>query len=300
LSEYLNEFGAFGGLATTATDLVKYSNAIDRNRFVSPATQRKIFTPNRTTGGAITPYGLGWFVQRYRDIDFYWHYGQTQGESALFIKVPQLKLVLAVLCNTDKLSQPFPLGDGDLFTSPVGQWFYKCLISATTDQGFRNRELVTGATIALLNGDTTTALRIYAEYANLNFKIAKSLPPGDIIAEIKDAGVNTDLSKPFTIHQATSIRVFGVGENCSTDLSTWCDYGWIEDTTGKVIWQMQGQPASPAGGAAKNQRVEQMISLNPGKYILRYKSDSAHAFNSWDSLPPDNFFWGIILLSVEK
>jgi len=63
---------------------------------------------------------------------------------------------------------------------------------------------------------------------------------------------------------------------------------------------MQGQPASSAGGAAKNQRVEQVISLGPGNYVLHYKSDSAHAFNSWDSLPPDNFFWGIILLNAEK
>ena len=48
---YIDEFGAFGGLTTTARDLLKYSRAIDHNRFVSAATQKLIFTPNRTTDG---------------------------------------------------------------------------------------------------------------------------------------------------------------------------------------------------------------------------------------------------------
>ena len=40
-----------------------------------------------------------------------------------------MKLTLAVLTNSIKLSSPFPLGDGDLFMSPVGQFFYKCFVN---------------------------------------------------------------------------------------------------------------------------------------------------------------------------
>jgi hypothetical protein len=50
-------------------------------------------------------------VQSYKGKEYYWHYGQTNGESALFVKVPSLRLTLVVMCNTDELSQPFPLGD---------------------------------------------------------------------------------------------------------------------------------------------------------------------------------------------
>ena len=120
-THYLDEYGAFGGLATTIGDLLRYSVAIDRNLFVNAVTQHAIFTPNRNSKGVATPYGLGWFTQQFQGIDYYWHYGQTQGESALFVKVPSKHLTMAVMANTDKLSQPFPLGDGDLFTSPVGQ-----------------------------------------------------------------------------------------------------------------------------------------------------------------------------------
>ncbi len=37
---------------------------------------------------------------------------------------------------------------------------------------------------------------------------------------------------------------------------------------------MQNQPSSHAGGAAKNQKVNQEVILPEGKYTLHYKSDS--------------------------
>jgi len=63
---------------------------------------------------------------------------------------------------------------------------------------------------------------------------------------------------------------------------------------------MQNQPAGPAGGAWKNQMVTQVIELPAGHYRLRYKSDSGHAFNYWDSLPTDNFFWASQFLACEN
>jgi hypothetical protein len=62
---------------------------------------------------------------------------------------------------------------------------------------------------------------------------------------------------------------------------------------------MPGHTASPAGGAIKNQRVDTIIDLPAGSYKLRYTSDSGHAYNDWDSLPPDDFFWGIILFEIK-
>jgi hypothetical protein len=140
---------------------------------------------------------------------------------------------------------------------------------------------------------------LYKIYADLNFDSGYQLPRGKMVAALKNMGINQDSTKWFTLTKTTKLRVYGVGEDCSGDFSTWCDFGWIEDSSGKMIWQMQAQPAEPAGGARKNQRVEADISLPAGSYRLRYKSDSGHAYNNWDSLPPDNFFWGIILLSEE-
>jgi CubicO group peptidase (beta-lactamase class C family) len=318
--KYLDEFGAFGGLASTVNNLLKYSAAIDRNQFVGASTQKEIFSPNRTKNGELTPYGLGWFTQNYKGINFYWHYGQTQGESGLFVKVPSKNLTMVVLANTDKLSQPFPLGDGDLFTSPVGQLFYKYYVTedsrltivdyykpiglireklTRSRQGpykdFYNKELVAQAAMSIVTGDTSRAKQYYDLYADLNFENVERPPGGQLLASIRNAGNNQNITKLFTLTKQTRLRVYGVGENCSGDFTTWCDYGWIEDSTGKLIWQMQGQPAKHAGGAIKNQKVDKLITLPAGAYKLRYKSDAGHAYNNWDSGPPDNFFWGIVL-----
>ena len=323
-TSYLDEFGAFGGLVTTVGDLLKYSRAIDQHRFISGSTQQQVFTANRTKDGTFTPYGLGWFVQRYKGVDFYWHYGQTQGESALFLKVPARKLTFVVLANTDKLSQPFPLGDGDIFTSPLGQLFYRYFINDgktlyainyrdplpvlqtvfsqpgfTAFNDFYNKEIITHSVMDKISGDTSHSLQLLQLYAVLNFKNKKQLNPDSVIAAIRDVSINQDISKPFTLTATTAIRVYGVGENCSPDFSSWCDYGWIEDSTGKVIWQMQGKPATGAGGAVKNKQVNVTIELPAGHYTVRFKSDWAHAYNNWDSAPPENYVWGIFLLKAK-
>jgi CubicO group peptidase (beta-lactamase class C family) len=292
---YPDEFGAYGELATTVGDLLKYSAGIDRHQFVSAATQQQIFTANRTTNGTLTPYGLGWFVQNYRDVDLYWHYGQSTGESGLFVKVPSKKLTVVVLANTDKLSSPFPLGDGDLMMSPVGQLIYKDFIGRKPGD-MLNKELIIRAAMDFVNEDTAGAASLYEEYRKDNFQGKPAVPPaGNAIAEIKDVPIQRDTGQAFTLKSKTKLRVYGVGEDCSGDHSSWCDYGWIEDAGGKVVWQMQGQPVQPAGGAAKNQRVDAVIELPAGSYKLRYKSDWGHAYGNWDSLPPDQFFWGIVV-----
>ncbi len=128
-TNYLDEFGTSGGLTTNVLDLIKYSTAIDRNTFLSKQTQQKIFTPNNTSNGEATPYGFDWFTQNYKGLDFYWHYAQTQGEFGLLTKVPSMQLTLAVLTNCVNPSSPFPLGNGDVFTSPVGELFYKWFVN---------------------------------------------------------------------------------------------------------------------------------------------------------------------------
>jgi CubicO group peptidase (beta-lactamase class C family) len=291
LSWYANAFGAFGGLVTNVKDLLKYSIAIDKHQFVSEHTQEKIYTPNRLKNGSISPYGLGWFSQQYKGVDFYWHYGQMNGEGALFIKVPSRRWTMVVLTNFVEMSQPFQLGDGDLFMSPVGQLFYKYCIGDDAD--LYNKKLITQATMDIISGDTAKAQELYKTYASRNFKKTIAKPGGAIIASIEHAGVRHTYTKAFTLTKPTKVRIIGIGEDCSPDGSSWCDYGWIEDKSGKMIWQMQQQPKTSAGGAVKNQQVDQEVSLPAGEYILKYKSDDGHAYGNWDSLPPDDFRWGI-------
>ena len=84
------------------------------------------------------------------------------------------------------------------------------------------------------------------------------------------------------------------------ETQTFADYGWIEDETGKKMWEMSALDSRPAGGAVKNQKIDTVIDLKKGKYILKYTSDESHTFNNWDDDPPATPFYGIILLKYHK
>jgi len=98
---------------------------------VTAATKEQMFTPTVSNSGQDLPYGLGWFTQSYRGTRLIWHYGQwSPSISSLFFKIPEEGLTLIVLANTDGLSRPFQLGDGNIMTSLVALTFYKDLILA--------------------------------------------------------------------------------------------------------------------------------------------------------------------------
>jgi len=87
--------------------------------------------PTVSNSGQDLPYGLGWFTQQYRGDRLIWHYGYwSPSISSLFFKIPEEGLTLIVLANTDGLSRPFQLGDGNIMTSLVALTFYKDLVLA--------------------------------------------------------------------------------------------------------------------------------------------------------------------------
>ena len=55
-----------------------------------------------------------------------------------------------------------------------------------------------------------------------------------------------------------------------------------------------------AGGAKKNRKVDEVIHLPAGKYLLFYNTDGSHSFNDWNADPPDDpIHYGITLYKTE-
>jgi CubicO group peptidase (beta-lactamase class C family) len=128
---YQTNFSAAAGLISTVIDLAKLDAALDANTLVTAATKEQMFTPTVSNSGQELPYGLGWFTQSYRGTRLIWHYGHwSPSISSLFFRIPEEGLTLIVLANTDGLSRPFQLGDGDIMTSLVALTFYKDLVLA--------------------------------------------------------------------------------------------------------------------------------------------------------------------------
>jgi hypothetical protein len=50
--------------------------------------------------------------------------------SSLIIRVPQKKLSFVLMANSDMLSAPYPLGNGDIWVSPYAKEFLKSFVLA--------------------------------------------------------------------------------------------------------------------------------------------------------------------------
>ena len=128
--EYPKNFSTAAGLASTITDMLKYAAAYDGNILLAEDQKEKIFTPMISNSGTILPYGLGWFIQEKEGIKIAWHHGYWIGMSSLIIRIPEKKLSFVIMANSDMLSAPYPLGNGDLWVSPYAKEFLKSFVLA--------------------------------------------------------------------------------------------------------------------------------------------------------------------------
>lgn len=317
---YPQGFSTSAGLISTVLDMAKYDIAIDQNKFLTKETQQLAFTPAVSTRGESLPYGLGWFTQNYKGTKLFWHYGYWTGNSSFILKVPEQNITFIIMANSDNLSRPTDLGSGNALSSPVGMAFLKTFIfpekfgeslpeiswnapatelknqinaiAAKPYADVYRTDLVTKVRIYQSVGRATDAAPLMKMYGALYSKpMPDELVKLPVIAQIVQVLDNEDKSVPFTLASSQEVRIFATGEGQPGEMF---DYGWIEDVEkGSRVWEMQEPKTAHAGGAGKNRKVDVVITLPAGNYKLRYKSDDSHAFDNWNSLPPDINFWGI-------
>lgn len=320
--KYPTHFSTSAGLMASVLDMAKYDIAVDQNRFLTKETQRLAFTPFTSTKGEALPYGLGWFTQDYKGTRLIWHYGYWTGNSSLILKVPERNLTFIAMANTDNLSRPTDLGSGDVLSSPVALAFLETFVfpdkfgAAIPDINWQaapeelkaqlrglartpfadvyRKELQTRTRVMSSVGRRDEARRLMSVYGELYLKpLPAELSAKTPLARISEVADDADRTAEFTLTGATSVRVFAQGEGAGGQMY---DYGWIEDAaTGKAVWEMRAAETAHAGGAEKNRKVDARLSLPPGRYRLRYKSDDSHSFDNWNAPPPDINFWGVAL-----
>ena len=317
---YPQGFSTSAGLISTVLDMAKYDIAIDQNKFLTKETQQLAFTPAVSTKGGSLPYGLGWFTTNYKGTKLLWHYGYWTGNSSFILKVPDQNITFIIMANSDNLSRPTDLGSGNALSSPVGMVFLKTFIfpekfgesipeiswnapvselknqlnaiAAKPYADVYRTDLVTKFRIYQSVGRATDAAPLMKMYGELYSKpMPEDLVKLPVIAQIVQVLDNEDKSVAFSLASSQDVRIFAIGEGQPGEMF---DYGWIEDADkGSRVWEMQETKTAHAGGAGKNRKVDVVITLPAGNYKLRYKSDDSHAFDHWNSLPPDINFWGI-------
>lgn len=116
---------ASGGLVSTVRDLARLDGAFDKD-LLREHTLEQAWHPAIGHRGLPVPTGLGWFVQSYRGQRVVWHFGVVPNAySSLIIKLPERKLTLILLANTDRMNTPFLLHQGDVTRSLFATLFLK-------------------------------------------------------------------------------------------------------------------------------------------------------------------------------
>jgi CubicO group peptidase (beta-lactamase class C family) len=128
-AEYTSkQIDASTGLISSARDLARYDAAIDDRILLHDAAVQTMWS-NLSSTGTARPMGLGWFVQSYNGERIVWHFGYIpDGYSSLILKIPSKRLTLILLANSDGLSAPFDLAQGDVTSSVFAITFLRLFL----------------------------------------------------------------------------------------------------------------------------------------------------------------------------
>jgi CubicO group peptidase (beta-lactamase class C family) len=209
---------AAAGLISTVEDLARFDIALDQNILVSQGTKEQMFAPTISTSGDELPYGFGWFTQNYGGTRLIWAYGYwSPSASSLILKAPDENITFVILANTDNLSRPYRLGDGDVLRSPMALAFYKRFVF----------ELRTGQAVPDVDWATVA-------------------DPGNEIRQYDDEDLRNLLEKELESYQMLSESMRGVeqlGQRITARLAA--------DVDPKVYDAYVGQCQAPAEWGAK-------------------------------------------------
>jgi CubicO group peptidase (beta-lactamase class C family) len=126
--------GAASGLVSSVRDLARLDAVLDRDH--DPDSPEGLLLQRQTLelawhapADGLIPTGLGWFVQSYNGQRLVWHFGLARDAySSLMLKVPDRRITLILLANSDGLSAPFPLASGDVTTSFFARLFLRIFV----------------------------------------------------------------------------------------------------------------------------------------------------------------------------
>ena len=119
------------------------------------------------------------------------------------------------------------------------------------------------------------------------------------IVHITGKNSQTFIENAFTLKDKIRVEIYAIGEGYKGKMY---DYGTlINRDTRQKLWEMREIETEYAGGAVKNRLDRQKITLNPGNYVVYYKSDGNHSLEEWNANPPyDPLSWGVSIKVDDK
>lgn len=90
-----------GSIESTVDDLAKWDAAVSSGKLLTRASWDRMFTPYILAGGEATNYGYGWDVERFEGRRVYRHSGGIPGYMAEVLRMPDDRIYVALLTNSD-------------------------------------------------------------------------------------------------------------------------------------------------------------------------------------------------------
>ncbi len=120
-----------------------------------------------------------------------------------------------------------------------------------------------------------------------------------ILFQIQGIGDNRNETRGTAmLYYQVEVMIYAFAEVIDGQL---VDYGWIQNMlSGEIVWEMDSQKAEFGGGAARNVKFVDHITLQPGRYELRYISNASHSNDGWEGAPPERpFYYGITVFNLK-
>ncbi len=181
------DLGAHAALVSTVNDMARLVQALQRGTLLNRGRFEQMTTPFGSSKGR-SPVGVGFFSQQIGGERVVWSFGQDDPDysSALLLMLPERKLALVMLANTDELSNPFRLLMGDVRYSPFATAFLDAYAPAAA-KGIGERERAAqSALVALARQDQDGAIRDFRRFASLGAPLGDDLVPHFIATMLGD------------------------------------------------------------------------------------------------------------------
>jgi len=122
------------------------------------------------------------------------------------------------------------------------------------------------------------------------------------ISSLLQVGETASLKKEFNIENPSKVLIINLGEGrLSTIKQKMFDYGWLEDSKGKILWAADSvQNSFYDGGGLKNRITFGSLDLPKGNYTINYVSDVGNNYGAFNvTAPPDSDWYGIQIIRVK-
>ncbi len=100
-----------GGIYTSINDYIKWDQALENNKLISPDLKNKAYTIQAKNPKSEWDYGYGWRIKYDGETKIVSHSGHTRGFTNYIVKIPEIRLTVVVFSNRNNDDTVIEIGD---------------------------------------------------------------------------------------------------------------------------------------------------------------------------------------------